>query len=454
MTSTGIVFILASIFGAIKYRYLVLILLISSLFQAAAIVNIGTRGIPVFSFIEIIFIVVSILKVLYTDKGIVVLDKKQRTVYIILISLFVWGVLSALVFPTTFFSGMPVFVPRLGIDAQYGDGNQGILNFTTSNIAQVIYLFLNILTFIFLSKYIKNSKDDIVKKLLIPVLLIAIFFAFYSILSTISSKIPFIENFLYNNISYSIGNNQRSILFKRINGSFLEPSQAGAFFASFGAALFFYKNNIKILILFSITFIILLLTTATTGYISFILSISLIFFLKFMNMLFTKKYYISYFPLKIILLLIIFVGIVLIYERDMVLTILNFVLLHKDHSDSFLHRTFADLFGLEIFIKTYGLGCGLGSSRSSSIISTLLSTIGLPGFLMIVAVVGILLKNAIKYIFTDKEILFTFILFTTILISMILSNPDISNSFFWIYGALLFGLILRKYKKGRNYANN
>ena len=46
MTSTGVFFILTSILGSLKYKYLVFLLLLSSIFQVAAVVNIGTRGIP------------------------------------------------------------------------------------------------------------------------------------------------------------------------------------------------------------------------------------------------------------------------------------------------------------------------------------------------------------------------------------------------------------------------
>ncbi len=445
MTSTGVFFILTSILGSLKYKYLVFLLLLSSIFQAAAVVNIGTKGIPIFSFVEIIFIIVSVLKISFCDKGRFFFDKQQQKIYIALFILLFWGVLSAFLFPTIF-SGIHVFVPRLGLDAQYGYGNQGVLYFSTSNVAQVVYLFLNISTFILLSSYIKNTKDNIIDKLLIPILVIALIFVFYNVYSVIFTKISFIQTFLYNNLSYAIGDNQSYFLFKRINGSFLEPSQAGAFFASFSAGLFFYKNNIKILILFFLSFVAMLLSTSSTGYVSFFLAIFFISFLKLLYMFSVQRYRLSSFRIKIISL---FIGIglmILIYESEVVMRILNFVLLHKDKSSSFLHRMFADLYALEIFLKTYGLGCGLGSSRSSSFLPTLLSTLGLPGLLLLVISIGLVFKNAIKYIFHDKEILFTFILSITIFISMLVAMPDISNSFFWIFTSLLFGLTLRKKK--------
>lgn len=442
MTTTGAFFILTSIFGILKYKYLVFLLLLSSIFQAAAVANIGTKGIPIFSFVEIIFIIVSVVKV----KGRFVFDKQQQKIYIVLFILLLWGVLSAFLFPIIF-SGIHVFVPILGLDAQYGYGNQGVLYFSSSNVAQAIYLFLNISTFILLSSYIKNTKDNIIDKFLIPILIIELIFVFYNVYSVIFTKIPFIQTFLYNNISYNIGDNQSFFLFKRINGSLLEPSQAGAFFASFSAALLFYKNNIKTLILFFLSLVAMLLSTSSTGYVSFFLSIFFISFLKLFYMFSVQQYRLSLFRIKIIFLLIGIGLMILIYENEMVMKLLNFVLVHKDNSASFLHRTFADLYAIKIFLKTYGLGCGLGSSRSSSFFPTLLSTIGLPGLLLLVMSIGLVFKSAIKYIFHDKEILFTFILSITIFISMLISIPDISNSFFWIFTSLLFGLILRRRKK-------
>ncbi len=53
----------------------------------------------------------------------------------------------------------------------------------------------------------------------------------------------------------------------------------------------------------------------------------------------------------------------------------------KGDTGSFVNRMAADLYGLQLFAETYGLGLGLGSNRASSLITTLLSCVGLAGTL-------------------------------------------------------------------------
>jgi hypothetical protein len=53
----------------------------------------------------------------------------------------------------------------------------------------------------------------------------------------------------------------------------------------------------------------------------------------------------------------------------------------KGETGSFANRTASDLYGLQLFAQTYGLGLGLGSNRVSSLLTTLLSCVGLLGTL-------------------------------------------------------------------------
>ena len=54
----------------------------------------------------------------------------------------------------------------------------------------------------------------------------------------------------------------------------------------------------------------------------------------------------------------------------------------KGESSSFINRTAADLYAFELLLRTDGLGVGMGSNRASSLITTLLSNVGLAGFLV------------------------------------------------------------------------
>jgi hypothetical protein len=53
----------------------------------------------------------------------------------------------------------------------------------------------------------------------------------------------------------------------------------------------------------------------------------------------------------------------------------------KGESGSFINRTTSDIYALGILVHTYGIGVGLGSNRPSSLVTFLLSNVGIAGFL-------------------------------------------------------------------------
>jgi tetrahydromethanopterin S-methyltransferase subunit F len=61
--------------------------------------------------------------------------------------------------------------------------------------------------------------------------------------------------------------------------------------------------------------------------------------------------------------------------------VLTNVTVSKGESGSFINRTAADLYSLQLLLRTYGLGVGLGSNRSSGLLTTLISNVGLGGVL-------------------------------------------------------------------------
>ena len=51
----------------------------------------------------------------------------------------------------------------------------------------------------------------------------------------------------------------------------------------------------------------------------------------------------------------------------------------KSDSGSFVNRSASDLYALQLLLQTHGVGVGLGSNRSSSMLASLLSTVGIAG---------------------------------------------------------------------------
>ena len=61
------------------------------------------------------------------------------------------------------------------------------------------------------------------------------------------------------------------------------------------------------------------------------------------------------------------------------MTVLNAVIFDKSESESGIERAAMNMAGMRAFLDTYGLGVGLGSTRASSFIVAMLSSLGILG---------------------------------------------------------------------------
>ncbi len=438
ITSTGIVFLFLAILSLRKFDYLIFLVFLASVFQSASLVNIAGSGVPIYAFVQIVLLVFVLTRFILNDRKLVI--NKYNSVQLLLFLFFVVSLIGAVILPRIF-EGLPVFNPRAGIDAQYGDGNQTPLLFSIGNVAQPIYLFLNIAVFFIVSNYVQKTNFNKVRNLLVIMLCIAIFFSLYQFSSNIFGHSSIIDDFLYNNVSYDIGNMQNISSMHRINGSFSEPSIAGSFFAAFTCALLFYKGRSRKLYfyIFIISLISLLLSTSSTGYLTLIISFFVFSGIRVLQMLHQHNYQVSVILLAKIFVPLIGLIVVSVIFWNNIISLIDSILVLKGNSDSFLHRLFADRYAFKIFVDTYGLGAGLGSTRPSSFIPYLLSNVGFLGITLLFFVIYTIMKNAYKKLY-DENIVFVFILFMGILISMLIAIPDISYPYFWLFLAVLFGL--------------
>lgn len=430
ITTFGLFFIPVTFIWVIFYsKHLIPLLVFASIFQAASIFNFGSFAIMPYYFISIIimikfFLSLSLLHKIYIDN----LDIKR---IVIALSIFLgWGLISAITLPFIF-EGILVFSPRGGIDEQYVQ--QAELLWSISNLAQVVYLFLNIVNVIAFIQYVRNKEN---KKLALNSFLItayiAIFFVLYHSISKFM-QIPFPIDFLYSNPFYAQGYEQTVGNLLRANGTFTEPSLAGTYLVGIAYAFFAYSLNKTIsqkLFIFSMAFFALLVTTASTGYMTFLIMLCIYMVLQLLNI------YKLRFKINTIL---IYMSIFIFSLGIISIIIINFNLLpaieslttSKGESDSFKHRLFSDIFALNIFIETYGLGVGLGSNRPSSYITSLLSNLGIIGAGISFYMMYVISKLAFTYR-TYEEVKFFFFIFLSILISQILSIPDLTTPMFWV----------------------
>jgi hypothetical protein len=107
----------------------------------------------------------------------------------------------------------------------------------------------------------------------------------------------------------------------------------------------------------------------------------------------------------------------------------------KVTSSSYTDRSGANNSSYGIFLDTWGFGVGLGSSRASSFLPGLLSTTGLPGTLLFLAAVGTLLAGSAR-VDAYRPVLWAFV---SLLLVKVVSGPDLSDStgILWIALGLL-----------------
>jgi hypothetical protein len=263
--------------------------------------------------------------------------------------------------------------------------------------------------------------------------------------------VGFPAEFFHSNAGYAAAHGQTFDEIPRISGPFPEPSSMGYFF---GGLIFFawqrYRAAPTLLScgLLLVCVAALILSTSTTGYVA--LTIFLLVVLQ--GLVFGSAEFITGMSkggrreLKLtatFLFVIAAIAFFVVLGWDTLRHVFQIVVLEKRESSSFDQRSGADLIALNIFIQTGGIGIGLGSHRPNNMVMTLLSNLGIAGFLSFVFFVFQLFRQqalladqiAIAKVWKRlKGFVFGLLLIHTF------SNPVLSGGMLWIGFALLLGV--------------
>ncbi len=452
---------LAFIILIFKPNYLITLLISVSVLHASSVLNGSINnfqyGLSPYYFVAIC-ILLRLLIILFSHRNLLVINSNMKFLTHTLFVFWMWSVISAFLMPYLF-QGMEVYNPRLGLDLQYK--HHATLEWTLSNLAQATYLTLNMAVIIYTFLIDENH---CLYYITIGIKLAIIIVCFLGIWQVLSSYLilQFPYNIFNNNISYYHGYDQYIGFIRRLVSSFSEPSFAGAYMASIEVGLLsvylinsLSKNKqIFLLILLLIIFYLLIWTYSTTGYLSLLIgNIILLFKYKLFHRsrksIYTKKWH-NYFVGIIIIIFLSILCITISYKHanindihtgytinegifSLIDKLFSSALIKDTESDSFVHRTAADIYALKIFVSTYGLGAGLGSSRSSSLITTLLSTIGIIGVTSFIMLIYSVIRGITK-IHCDKYsniCNYTYWSLLTLLIAHCTSIPDISFPPLW-----------------------
>lgn len=371
-TLIGVVFFGASVYCFLwKEDSLFGLLIIAASLQASSAINLGQRGIaPYYVVAAFILLRAGCKLALGARVNRSIPDGKW------LIFFGAIGVISAIVYPVVF-AGIPIYDSKIGID----DGlfNRPPLTLGLNNFAQAVFLLWHIAT-AFALLVLKFSESKTRK---------ALIFAFYLVVGVLLAQfsfqlvgISFPYRLILNNPGYAVWAEGEAVSGTRNPGTFSEPSIAGAFLVFYG--LWFLTDYLmgKGKVLRGMVLLIALGLVASSGSLLTICICVPLLLIRFSPFRFPwyinvrKAKRVSWILLAAVVPILLAVVLSAGYRE-----ILLSLTVSKGGSSSFINRTAADLYALQLLIRSYGIGVGLGSNRASSLLTTLLSNVGIVGVL-------------------------------------------------------------------------
>ncbi|CAI2410656.1 hypothetical protein [Serratia proteamaculans] len=406
LTLFGIIWCsLALLFIFFPPKYLYVLMLTSCVFQAASVFSFGSLWITPFFFTQILFILKMSPYVL--ANGLSINISKVTFVFIILV---IFSILITMTAPSLF-SGTRVVSSAFSFEVNYATNGKP-LRFSMSNISQICLFIINVTTLLVVYRFAPKIINF--NQLYLSYYLSIIIFAFFSFWWLVSKdSLP--VDFLYSNGGYSI----TALAESRLASTYSEPSSAGAFIASSLAPLLFVRRKFGVLVLGVGMIFLLTLNRSSTAILTAATSFLLFFILRGTN---SQRVLIS------LCLLVIVSSVIFIIFGDTLLSLYD----DKMSSDSGMIRSWSNYLSLSALYDSYFLGLGLGSNRASSLLLTILTSVGVIGFVLFVVVIYFLMKPLLKNR-NEPNSLFFLTLFLGFILGAVFSVPDISSPSLWMF---------------------
>ena len=369
---------------ALSPSQLMRLMLIVSVFEAAAALTLGSFGVQPALLPSLVFIAYMIMQLM--------LGVHYRGTAVVLQTLQPFLVVTAWALVGSY------VMPRLFQDAVYVWPQKATFPFvltllapSPTNLNQDAYLAINALFVVFAGIYLASTRGGLASY---------IHFYFYSgfVAAAVSvwqlanriAGVPYPEDLFYSNPGWAILTEQTIGAVPRINGPFSEPSSLASYMASLVCAagwLLLRGNRSPLTIWVFIAGIgTVAISTSTTGFaVLALVSVALPLMALVTG---STRLLGSYMKMALpVLLFAVFLVATAYVFAPAVIDSAQLVIdatLSKQGSSSYDDRTSADLDSLAAMLAAYGLGVGWGSNRSSSLIPGLLANLGAPGFLGLV----------------------------------------------------------------------
>lgn len=311
-----------------------------------------------------------------------------RPLFVFLL-LLLWILVSALLSPRLFDGMMEVFSLARSSD---NDGGLSILRPTSGNVSQAVYAVGGFCCAWLTSAYARQLGTGPIVRAIILTTVLHVTFAFVDI-ATSATGTSFILDPIHNG-GYSLLTEDELGGIKRISGSFSEASAFAGFsltLLALNGTLFLQGIHPKTTgALAALLTAFIILSTSSAGYITLAL-----FFTGFALYAVARAVRGNRSPLALLLvgisLVLVALSAVVIFLPNLADTMQGVVdqsLLNKSTSDSAIERSSWNAQSWHVFLETYGVGAGIGSSRASSYVLVLLSNLGLPGLLLFGLLIG------------------------------------------------------------------
>jgi hypothetical protein len=410
-------------------------LIISSIFQATAYINIGTSPIIAYYFFGALFVMRGAVDLFWRPGEWRM--PRHNTPFLYLLAFVIIAVLGAFLLPQIF-SGTLVYSPKISIDEQFN--NMTRLTLEAQHFNQSIQVLVN--AFIFVIIWFGAISPRTFIRAIFMGLFFALAIAVWQVFSN-ATNLYFPKELLYTVEGWSLGNEQLIGSFSRVNSTFLEPSVFATYLTGvFAFLLVCWVRQPTWLLLCAVllTIFSMLITTSTTAYLGlvgilFCVMVGMGFF-QLVNGGWINK---TLLLLMLATLAVVWISLTVAVGSQEVRDLVNLVLLQKSDGDSFKVRIESDIQSIEILWHTYGLGVGLGSNRPSSFLTFLLSNLGALGFLLFVLFLASLASLALKNMrridqasMQNWAVAGVWGLWATV-VAKIFAQPDLSFSPLWVW---------------------
>jgi uncharacterized membrane protein YbaN (DUF454 family) len=412
-TLIGLIFLLASAYCFFqKDDRLFALVIVSAIFQASSVISSDAHGVQPYYAVAAIFVLQSMLRGRNVGK-----PSFRGRGWMILFA--VIGIASAFILPVVF-AGTPVYDPYVGID----DGLfiRPPLQLGLANLTQSVYLLLDVLVVVGASRNV-NGVNFTLRAYKLAFYLVAGTVILQFLFSVFGVEFPYY--LLQTHGGYSLQGVQTGEWSSRYPGTFTESSGAGLVLASFTAGFLAERMKFGRSLLPCLTGLFAIFLVRST---SSMAAVGLTFLgLLIAHPVFRFPYHLNAIYLKRSILLIVAGAAALALVafsplRDSLIS----ATLEKGESSSFVNRLASDQYAMELFSVTKGIGVGMGSNRPSSLITSLLSTVGLAGFAVFLLAYSGLLANS------TRENSWLRWVGCALFLDMALGGPDYTMPWVWV----------------------